>query len=62
MKLICLTLAFFAMSAHASFTTINGVVLCNCLPKVDAECRSQCESRFYQSRFNQDGDDFCQCC
>jgi hypothetical protein len=63
MKAFLLCLGFLVSSySFASFTTINGIVLCNCLPKVDPECRSQCESRFYQSRFSHDDGEMCQCC
>lgn len=46
-----LTLIFLAMAidftAHAAYTTINGVVLCNCIPNVPPECVTHCKSLKY---------------
>jgi hypothetical protein len=37
----------FSCNLHAAYTTINGVVLCNCIPNVPPECRTYCKSLRY---------------
>ncbi len=48
--------------SYATFTTINGIVLCNCMPKVDPECKAHCESMRYQKNHDDSNNTVCECC
>ena len=43
---------------YATFTTRDGVVLMNCTPKIDGECKSQCESMATQNQLKTMGSSF----
>ena len=62
MKTLLLLIVLTATQAYATFTTINGVVLCNCMPPVDPQCKSQCESMRYQKSDDGSDNTLCQCC
>lgn len=49
MKKILLVLVAMTLSSSlfAAYTTINGVVLCNCIPHVPPECVTHCKSLKY---------------
>jgi len=61
-KMLCFMVAFsFSCCVWSAYDTQNGIVLCNCLPKVPEECITFCKSIRLNQQIEDDNTTMCSC-
>ena len=45
----------------SAYDTLNGIVLCNCMPKVPEECVTYCKSLLLNQQIEDDNTTMCTC-